>query len=329
MEEHFQVSGMMYKCKPDVALSFTYVDNGAEEVSGYTPSELIDTGQISLPDLIHPEDRDRVRGSMQAGITEKRSFIIPCRLQEKKGSFLEGIILGAGIFKGTLTLTGLEGYIIRILSHASTKDIPVVIKENFNSTFKNPDNGNKSDVKRYLKLIKDILLKKQDDTVSDHYMKYNILLLDLEMLVLQNLNDNSSGLYTKKYLADLSDLIKKAYFDEMKNIGFSIRIISDNLLSGYEAMCLGIIAFEQCINIFEYAFYPGQKGVIEFSFSHEEGWNIFQIKDNGKGFSDSEIKNVNFSDGFALIEKLSKEISGTVNRSNNNGATVKIIFPAG
>ncbi len=118
MENKVHIVGMMFRAKADAALSITYADEGARDVCGYTPAELVDTGLISLPDLIHPEERDAVRKTIQTGLNEKRSFVIFTRLQVKDRSPAEGILIGSGSFKGPLALSGLEGYIIRILSQA-------------------------------------------------------------------------------------------------------------------------------------------------------------------------------------------------------------------
>lgn len=116
MEEHTNIVGMMFRCKADAALSITHADDGSRKVTGYTPAELVDTGLITLPDLIHPDDRDYARSAIQAGLSEKRTFVVHTRLQVKDRTKTDGILIGTGIFNGPLALTGLEGYIIRILS---------------------------------------------------------------------------------------------------------------------------------------------------------------------------------------------------------------------
>lgn len=116
MGEHANIVGMMFRCNADAALSITYADEGARIVCGYTPAELVDTGLISLPDLIHPEDREYVRKTIQEGLNDKRSFVIQTRLHVKGRTPTEGILIGSGAFRGPLSLSGLEGYIIRTIS---------------------------------------------------------------------------------------------------------------------------------------------------------------------------------------------------------------------
>ena len=116
MEDNVHIVGMMFKAKADSALSITYADEGSRDVCGYTPAELVDTGHICLPDLIFPDERNKVRKTIQEGLTNKRSFIIFTGLQVKDRSKAEGILIGSGNFSGPLSLSGIEGYIIRILS---------------------------------------------------------------------------------------------------------------------------------------------------------------------------------------------------------------------
>ncbi|HQC00082.1 MAG TPA: PAS domain-containing protein, partial [Methanospirillum sp.] len=73
MEYNVNVVGMMFRANVDTALSITYADGGARDVCGYTPHELVETGHISLPDLIQPEEREKVRKTIQEGLDNKRS----------------------------------------------------------------------------------------------------------------------------------------------------------------------------------------------------------------------------------------------------------------
>lgn len=116
MGEKANITGMMFRCKSDAALSITFADEGSRMVVGYTPAELVDTGFLSLPDLIHPDERDNVRSIIQAGLTAKKTFVIWTRLQVKDRAPAEGIIIGSGTFNGPLSLVGIEGYIVRVLS---------------------------------------------------------------------------------------------------------------------------------------------------------------------------------------------------------------------
>lgn len=108
------LTGMTFRCRVDAALSFTYADEGSRRVSGYSEAELVETGIISLPDLIQPAVRDDVRKQIQDGISRRGTFALPIPLFTKDRSPADGILIGKGIFTGPLTLTSIEGYIIRL-----------------------------------------------------------------------------------------------------------------------------------------------------------------------------------------------------------------------
>ena len=337
---------MMFRCRSDAALSITYADEGAVEVCGYTPSELADTGLIVLSDLIHPDDRDLVRSKMQAGISEKRSFIVRYRLVQKDRTNTDVIMTGSGIFRDPLKLTGIEGYIIRINSQFFIKSDNARINPDINSDGKEiitddskaisagkkkQEFNNQSFYRLYLKKISNILIQKQgfNRGMTEQDMKFSIVLIELLILITKYYNENDTNINSCRFFADLSDLMKRTFINEFKGISLSVSDITEELISGYQGLCLGIITCEQCCNVFKYAFNQGQNGRINLSLRREEDWFIYQIQDNGKGLSDSVIRNRDFSGGFLIIEHLSEELFGMMNLLNDGGAVVRIIFSAG
>ena len=109
-----QIAGMAFRCRADAALGFEYVDEGSKRVSGYNQAELVETGLITLPDLIQPAGRDDVRRMIQDGITRRGTFTVPFGIFTKDRSPAEGLLIGKGVFNGPLDLTAIEGYILRM-----------------------------------------------------------------------------------------------------------------------------------------------------------------------------------------------------------------------
>jgi len=104
---------MAFRCRADAALRFEYVDEGSRRVTGYSEAELVDTGLVCLPDLIQPVVRDEARKQIQDGITRRGTFAVPLTIFTKDRTPAQGIIVGKGIFAGPLSLTAIEGYILR------------------------------------------------------------------------------------------------------------------------------------------------------------------------------------------------------------------------
>ncbi|PKL58764.1 MAG: hypothetical protein CVV33_10310 [Methanomicrobiales archaeon HGW-Methanomicrobiales-4] len=109
-----KISGMTFRCRADAALGFEYVDEGSKRVTGYNEAELVETGLINLPDLIHPAGREEARRLIQDGITRRGTFAVPFGILTKDRSPAEGILIGRGIFADPLNLTSIEGYLLRM-----------------------------------------------------------------------------------------------------------------------------------------------------------------------------------------------------------------------
>ncbi|MFH0967738.1 MAG: PAS domain S-box protein [Methanobacteriota archaeon] len=109
-----KISGMAFRCRADAALGFEYVDEGSIRVTGYNEAELVQTGLINLPDLIHPAGREEVRRLIQDSITRRGSFAVPFEILTKDRIPVEGILIGRGIFADPLNLTAIEGYLLRM-----------------------------------------------------------------------------------------------------------------------------------------------------------------------------------------------------------------------
>ncbi|MDD1724047.1 MAG: PAS domain-containing protein [Methanospirillum sp.] len=114
MEKDSAITAMMFRCRADAQLSFESVDEGSRTVCGYTRSELVDTGLLTLLDLVQPEERELVRNRIQAGISGKKSFVVHTRLKTKDQKETAGIMVGSGSFTNPLSLTSIEGYIISL-----------------------------------------------------------------------------------------------------------------------------------------------------------------------------------------------------------------------
>ena len=72
--------GMLYKCRNDEQLTMEYVNQGCEPLTGYSAEELLNNGVIAYKDIIHPDDRNRVRDTVQKAIQEKQHYQMTYRI---------------------------------------------------------------------------------------------------------------------------------------------------------------------------------------------------------------------------------------------------------
>jgi two-component system cell cycle sensor histidine kinase/response regulator CckA len=103
--------GMAYRCHNDPSWTMDFVSEGALELTGYRPEDLIGNRTISFAELIHPFDRDPVWNEVQTALKENRPFRLLFRIrtaQEKEKWVWEQ---GRGVCDADGQLRALEGFI--------------------------------------------------------------------------------------------------------------------------------------------------------------------------------------------------------------------------
>jgi two-component system sensor kinase FixL len=79
------ISGMAYRCHQHYPWPMEFVSEGCQELCGYESSTL-ETQQVLWGKLIHPDDRDRVKISINEALADCRQFNIQYRLQTRTGA---------------------------------------------------------------------------------------------------------------------------------------------------------------------------------------------------------------------------------------------------
>ncbi|MCG3110934.1 MAG: EAL domain-containing protein [Candidatus Manganitrophus sp. SB1] len=106
--------GMAYRCKYDPDRTMEFASEGALELTGYPPSDLIGNTKISFAKLVHPDDLERIEADIKTALKEKHSFKLVYRMvdaaQNEKWVWEQGI----GIFASNGKLLTLEGFVIDI-----------------------------------------------------------------------------------------------------------------------------------------------------------------------------------------------------------------------
>ncbi|MBR0567100.1 EAL domain-containing protein [Azoarcus sp. L1K30] len=79
------LQGMAYRCLDDAHWTMIFVSHGCTDLTGYTPSEIIDQSVISWEMLTHPDDRARVRHAIHVAANARRRFSVEYRIQTRSG----------------------------------------------------------------------------------------------------------------------------------------------------------------------------------------------------------------------------------------------------
>jgi PAS domain S-box-containing protein len=106
--------GMAYRCRYDSLWTMEFVSEGASELTGYSPSDLILNHKVAYGNLILPEDRDHVWERVQAAIEKQESYRMIYRIETANKEIRWVWEQGRGIFDVKGELTALEGFITDI-----------------------------------------------------------------------------------------------------------------------------------------------------------------------------------------------------------------------
>jgi len=102
--------------------------------------------------------------------------------------------------------------------------------------------------------------------------------------------------------------------------------IDDVVLNASTLSSLGIIANEFITNAMKHAFGDGRKGRLAVTLRAERGSVCLAIKDNGPGFSESELSGQMSGVGITLVKTLAEQIGGTVTVEKGAGTRAAVKF---
>lgn len=106
--------GIAYRCRNDRNWTMEFLSEGCRELTGYTADELVESRVRSYAELIHPDDRDRVWQTVQAGITGHRRFVMDYRIHTAAGEERWVHESGLALFDANGDVEALEGFIADI-----------------------------------------------------------------------------------------------------------------------------------------------------------------------------------------------------------------------
>lgn len=108
------LQGIVYRCKNDEFFTMEYISDGINDVAAYTPSDLINSSKLTFLEMIHPEDREMVRESVDDRIKKDSPFIINYRIITSKSEIKHVLEKGVAIKDDKGEIVALEGFITDI-----------------------------------------------------------------------------------------------------------------------------------------------------------------------------------------------------------------------
>ena len=80
------IPGVIYLCHDDEYYTMVYLNDYIEVLTGYPANDFL-TGAVKFPDLVHPEERDRIYEVIRKRHDERKSFQLRYRIRHASGSW--------------------------------------------------------------------------------------------------------------------------------------------------------------------------------------------------------------------------------------------------
>ena len=93
-----QLDAMVYRCRDDEFWTMEFVSEGCRAITGYRPEDLLFNSRISYEEVIHPDDRTRVRAAVRDAIAAQRRFDVSYRILRPDGAVRWVSERGGGVF---------------------------------------------------------------------------------------------------------------------------------------------------------------------------------------------------------------------------------------
>ncbi len=103
--------GMAYRRRNDSEWTMEFVSEGSANLTGYQPAELINNSKITYYQLIHPDECEKVRDTIQTTLKEHKPFQLTYRIKTADGEQKWVLEQGQGIFTPKGELLAIEGFI--------------------------------------------------------------------------------------------------------------------------------------------------------------------------------------------------------------------------
>lgn len=125
------LAGAAYRCYFDEHYTMKYISEKIFDISGYHASEFIDNSEITFSKIIHPNDWELCRKSIQEATNEKRHYEFEYRIIHKNGSVIWVNENGKGIYNEMGNIIFLDGIILDISRRKYAELAAVESERNF------------------------------------------------------------------------------------------------------------------------------------------------------------------------------------------------------
>jgi two-component system sensor histidine kinase/response regulator len=105
------IPGVVYRCAFDDNLTIFYITDAIETLTGYHPDHFVQSKSVSLKEIIHPEDLERVMEDLRNEIGHGRHFALEYRIITRAGATKWISNTGRPIYDENRSVLWLDGFI--------------------------------------------------------------------------------------------------------------------------------------------------------------------------------------------------------------------------
>jgi len=113
--------GVVYRCRADAGWTMEYLSEGFEALTGYRRGDVVESHRIRFVDLVHEEDRDRIRNEIEARIEAEEPFRIEYRIVRPDGEPIWVCEQGRAVALPGEGPVVLEGYLFDVTELKKTE----------------------------------------------------------------------------------------------------------------------------------------------------------------------------------------------------------------
>ncbi len=133
--------GMAYRCRNDPDWTMEFVSDGARDLTGYPPHDLIESRRVAYASLIHPDDRDNVWRQVQDALTAGRPFQFIYRLQDAAGELRWVWEQGRAVATLEDGLLAIEGLVMDITEQRRLEDGVAASERRFRALYESANDA--------------------------------------------------------------------------------------------------------------------------------------------------------------------------------------------
>lgn len=115
--------GIAFRCRNGRDRPMEFMSRMTLPITGYTPDEIVENGDLSFADLIHPQFREQVWSSIQVALENRVPYEIEYRLLTRSKDSRWVLEKGIGIRNNDGELEAIEGFITDITEQKNTSRV--------------------------------------------------------------------------------------------------------------------------------------------------------------------------------------------------------------